>query len=194
MQIPAPITQWFENDKADRWVADPAVPSDPPEGYSTRVRHVVLPCMLLESRLPSGETALGFRGPGDVRVPDTDIVLAMTRPTMIESKVILQRALLERRQQMPAALADRIAFTAQVALGRAHLPRTYLLEHALLIVSRACERCRLALAWQYGLPRGFPAGSPAYAEHLARCEFCAPPPVPKPEPEVQSRPALTEGA
>jgi len=189
MQRIYPRTHWYENDDFERW--EPPVPgAQPPNGFHVHVQRAVLVCNKTTRNTEQGDVRYESIDPSTTRAAEMDLVLAMSRPSFVESRVILQRALLERRQQLPAALADRIAFTAQVALGRATLPGLYTLNDAMLIASLACDRCRMALAWQYGLPRGYPATSSQYAQSTARCEFCEPeqPTAPKAETVVEPKP------
>ncbi|MHA2427141.1 MAG: hypothetical protein ACXADB_03825 [Candidatus Hermodarchaeia archaeon] len=75
----------------------------------------------------------------------SDIVLAMTRPSMKE----------------------RI-----VSLCRGHWNKVYALEQAIIIAANSCERCINSLGYQYGLKWGYPEYSEEWGKANTVCDFC----------------------
>lgn len=123
---------------------------DPHKNYYARVRFA---CELTEKvyRIESG----GGYGGHDLVATGTQswstaLVLAMTRPTLLESLRAAIRGHLRRR------------------IFRGHCG----MQQAILISATSCERCMNALLWAYGTPDGYPELSDEWRRSGTCCSFC----------------------
>lgn len=138
IRIPIP-TLWYENDLGDRRLPDYSGGPDMPDGFKYQWSR--FPCTVHEDVCCSqGRIASGSMSYSPA------LVLALTRPTLVE-----------RLRQ----------------LRRGHWMPRLSLPQAILVAATSCERCMNVLLWRAGTKDGYELKSAEWTRARTCCEMCS---------------------